>query len=217
MQLRSLRPNPHSLRWKIAALAATASAALALGVGVLVHNSTWDRAKAIARGQAVDELISATNTYERTGTPPPVAQLDFDGLPPALVEQARTQPYATAYAHPSAYRTWMWAAGPANGHLLSVQHDMTTDQLSLQALDRHMLYASLAALAVIIPTAALAAELPNRRLRRVAATARRISAGDLQARARPSGWSPPGPADTTRSTTSPRPSTTWPTRCTSVC
>lgn len=42
--------------------------------------------------------------------------------------------------------------------------------------------ASLAVLAVVLPLGALAAELPNRRLRRVARTARRIADGDLEAR-----------------------------------
>jgi len=66
--------------------------------------------------------------------------------------------------------------------VVAISVDMTPDQLSRRALDRHMWMYSLAALAVIVPLSALAAELPNRRLRRVARTARRIASGDLAAR-----------------------------------
>lgn len=59
---------------------------------------------------------------------------------------------------------------------------MTADLLTRQALDRHLWKYSLVTLAVVIPATALVMELPARRLRRVARTARRITAGDLQAR-----------------------------------
>ena len=76
------------------------------------------------------------------------------------------------------------AAQPVDGQVLAVQIDMGTEMRGLRALDRHIVMASLAALAVVVPLAALAAELPNRRLRRVARTARRIADGDLDARTR---------------------------------
>ncbi|MCZ4095422.1 sensor histidine kinase, partial [Streptomyces sp. H39-C1] len=56
------------------------------------------------------------------------------------------------------------------------------EQRSLEALDRHMRYAALAMLAVVVPLTLLAAELLLRRLRRIAGTARRIKRGDLDAR-----------------------------------
>jgi signal transduction histidine kinase len=70
-----------------------------------------------------------------------------------------------------------------HGRLLLVQMEMGTEMRDLRALDRHVLEYSLAVLAIVVPLAALAAELPNRRLRRVARTARRIADGDLDARA----------------------------------
>ncbi|WP_329572289.1 HAMP domain-containing sensor histidine kinase [Kitasatospora sp. NBC_01266] len=184
MRLKDLL-NPHSLRWKIAALAAAASAALALAVGVLVHESTWDRSTDIAENTALSHLSDATNALYRGGAVPAGVQSDSDTVPADLVERARTQRFVTAYEEQGSYTSQMWGATMMNGHLLSTVVDMTTDRVSLEALDRHMVYASLAALAVIAPVAALAAELPNRRLRRVAATARRISAGDLAARTHP--------------------------------
>ncbi|MGW3387121.1 histidine kinase dimerization/phospho-acceptor domain-containing protein [Streptomyces cinereoruber] len=59
---------------------------------------------------------------------------------------------------------------------------MTADLLTRQALDRHMWKYSLLTLGVVVPATALASELPARRLRRVARTARRITASDLDAR-----------------------------------
>lgn len=76
----------------------------------------------------------------------------------------------------------MWAARRVDGQVRAVRIDMGPDLRNLQALDRHMWLASIAVLAVVVPMAALAAELPNRRLRRVAVTARRIAGGDLGAR-----------------------------------
>lgn len=65
--------------------------------------------------------------------------------------------------------------------------DMGSEMRSLRALDRHIVMASLAVLAVVVPLAALAAELPNRRLRRVARTARRIADDDPDASVRAGG------------------------------
>jgi signal transduction histidine kinase len=77
----------------------------------------------------------------------------------------------------------MWAAQTLpGGRVVATSVDVTPDLLSRMALDRHMWKYSLATLAVIVSLSALAAELPNRRLRRVARTARRIAAGDLAAR-----------------------------------
>ncbi|GAB2710271.1 sensor histidine kinase [Kitasatospora kifunensis] len=181
MRLKELL-NPHSLRWKIAALVAVAAVAVALAVGLLVHQSTWARAKDLARDKAISQLQDAASTYRQTGTPPTGVDVDSGSLPPVLALQARAGSFATAYDDQRIYTSRMWAATVEGGHVLSTRVDMTSDRLSIEALDRHMVYASLAALAVIVPIAALAAELPNRRLRRVAATARRISAGDLRAR-----------------------------------
>ncbi|MEV3854137.1 HAMP domain-containing sensor histidine kinase [Streptomyces sp. NPDC050095] len=76
----------------------------------------------------------------------------------------------------------MWAAARTDGTVLAVAVNMTGDQLGRAALDRHMRYAALAMLAVVVPLTLLAAELTLRRLRRVAGTARRIRHGELDAR-----------------------------------
>ncbi|MFC4533836.1 ATP-binding protein [Sphaerisporangium dianthi] len=172
-----------SLRWKIAALVAVASCAVALVVGLLVHRSTFDRALDLGESRAEVALLSAMDPHQRTGPGSDAGVVETAEIPPGL---ARLLPYteevSTWYDDRDPGIPWMWAAQRSGGRTFAVKIDMGPDMRSLRALDRHIVMASLAALAVVVPAAALAAELPNRRLRRVARTARRIAAGDLEAR-----------------------------------
>jgi signal transduction histidine kinase len=174
--------NWRSLRWKIAALVAMASCAVALAVGVLVHQSTFERSMSLGRDRGFTALVFPVDHYRRTGITPADGP-DPKEIPPALLQQARsTGQFSTWYDDRRPDIPWMWAAQPVGGQVLAVRVDMGSEMRGLQALDRHMVMASLAVLAVVVPLAALAAELPNRRLRRVARTARRIAGGDLEAR-----------------------------------
>ncbi|MGW5060949.1 ATP-binding protein [Streptomyces sp. NPDC004096] len=180
--------NWRSLRWRIALLVAVACCAIALTVGVLVHRSTLDRSMNDGESKAVTQLSRALQDDERGGTAPDWLRTSPGAMPDELLRRLRarqgpTDGYATWYDgdspgdHPA-----MWAARTYRGSPVAVQVDMTSDLLTRRALDRHMWKYSLVALAVVVPLSALAAELPNRRLRRVARTARRIAAGDLAAR-----------------------------------
>ncbi|MEU0840103.1 HAMP domain-containing sensor histidine kinase [Streptomyces sp. NPDC005962] len=180
--------NWRSLRWKIAALVAVACCAIALTVGVLVHRSTLARSLNDGRAKAVTQLSRDLRDHERDATPPESLRMSPEAMPVELLRRLRAPQglrdgYATWYDgdgpgdHPS-----MWAAQMYRGSPVAVEVDMTPDLLTRRALDRHMWKYSLVALAVVVPLSALAAELPNRRLRRVAWTARRIAAGDLAAR-----------------------------------
>ncbi|MGW2556895.1 sensor histidine kinase [Streptomyces sp. NPDC001635] len=172
--------NPRSLRWKIAALAAAASCAVALAIGVLVHERTYEQSMATGQAMALYRLGTA---------PPPDGPAD-DGffrdselLPDSLVSKVRAaEGPQTWYDNRRPTVPWMWAATESHGQWTGVRVDMTFDMLSRKALDRHILYAAVAALATVIPLTALTAELLNRRLRKVAATARCIADGDLDAR-----------------------------------
>ncbi|MFI0452704.1 ATP-binding protein [Actinomadura sp. 6N118] len=179
--------NWRSLRWKIAALVAMSCCAIALTVGVLVHRSTLARSLNDGRSKAVTQLSRDLQDYERGARPPDSLRTSAEAMPVELLRrlrapQALEDGYATWYDgdgpgdHPS-----MWAAQTYRGSPVAVEVDMTSDLLTRRALDRHMWKYSLVALAVVVPLSALAAELPNRRLRRVARTARRIAAGDLAA------------------------------------
>lgn len=164
--------NWRSLRWRIAALAAVASCAIALVIGVLVHRSTFERSMSVGGDLALTAL------WEPSSFAPPV-----EVIPRPLLERIRsTGTAATWYDERRPDIPWMWAAEIADGRVHTVKIDMGPDLLSRRALDRHIVLASLAALAVVVPLAALLAELPGRRLRRVAGTARRIAGGELDAR-----------------------------------
>ncbi|MFI7134659.1 ATP-binding protein [Nonomuraea sp. NPDC050153] len=171
-----------SLRWKIAALVALASCAVALAVGVLVHQRTFDRSMSLGRDRAFSALLIVVDTYRRTGAAPADAPQPAE-VPPVLLQRARsTGRFSTWYDDRRPDIPWMWAAQAIDGQVLAVPIDMGSEIRDLQALDRTIVKASLAVLAVVVPLAALAAEAPNRRLRRVARTARRIADGDLEAR-----------------------------------
>jgi signal transduction histidine kinase len=164
--------NWRSLRWRIAALAAVASCAMALVIGVLVHRSTFERSMSVGGDRALTAL------WEPSSFASPAEE-----IPLPLLERVRsTGGAATWYDERRPDIPWMWAAEIAGGRVHTVKIDMGADLLSRRALDRHIVLASLAALAVVVPLAALLAELPGRRLRRVAGTARRIAGGELDAR-----------------------------------
>ncbi|MEV5397777.1 ATP-binding protein [Streptomyces cellulosae] len=171
--------NLRSLHWKIILLVSTACAAMALTVGVLVHESTLRRSMHEGAVKAVDQLDRAQQEARRTGRPAPLA--DPAELPDPLLRQVERHGQGTYYEDGPPAPVY-WAAEQKEGQLYALKTDMTSDLLTRQALDRHLWKYSLVTLAVAIPATALVMELPARRLRRVARTARRITAGDLQAR-----------------------------------
>lgn len=188
---RALRrfADPRSLRWKVAAGVAAAACAMALGIGILVHRTTEERSLNIGRGAAVRDLevaetafragqpsqsYPAKGAYYQTGDEVPDQLRERIGSGPGPVTWYDTRKPAQGYL--------MWAAIRVDGTVLAVSVDMGSEYRSLQALDRHMRYAALATLAVVVPGTLLAAELVLRRLRLIAGTARRIKRGDLDAR-----------------------------------
>jgi signal transduction histidine kinase len=175
--------NWRSQRWKIALLVAAACGAIALTVGVLVHRSTYERSMDVDAAQAYSALQTALAADRGSTASRLIA--DPGEMPPDLVRMVRARGNAAFYDDSHPVRPQMWAAQALpDGRMAAAFVDVTPDLLSRMALDRHMWKYSLVALAVIVPLSALAAELPNRRLRRVARTARRIAGGDLDARTR---------------------------------
>ncbi|MEU9011900.1 HAMP domain-containing sensor histidine kinase [Streptomyces sp. NPDC048479] len=173
-----------ALRWRIAALVAVAICAVAAAVGVLVHHASRDRELSQARDSARTTLDRAAVTYARTGAVQGTgAALDAPGLPGdlrGLVAKGRQgTEFTTAEERPA-----MWAARPAGGRVLSVRVDMSTTMRDIRALDTSIAWASVITTAVVLPLGVLTAGRMSRRLRTAAGTARRIAAGDLDARIR---------------------------------
>ncbi|MET7758688.1 HAMP domain-containing sensor histidine kinase [Streptomyces sp. NPDC005389] len=180
--------NPRALRWKIAALTAAACCAVAAVIGVLVHQAMAERGDRTGEQRVGARLTAAEREYTRTGTAP----LDVEILTPqqldaplarALAAKDPKGLYATWYDKKPPNWYWLWAVMPVEGdRVLVARTDMSAEVRSLQLLDRSIIKAVLAALAVIVPLAALATEPINRRLRHGSRTARAIADGDLDAR-----------------------------------
>ncbi|WP_335936383.1 sensor histidine kinase [Streptomyces sp. PTD5-9] len=177
--------DPRSFRWKVAAAVAAAACAMALGIGILVHRSTETRSLSLGRATAVRDLKEAEAEFRIEHAPSQGGSyLIGDEAPDELLKRLGSGPGPVTWYDTTkpAQGAAMWAATRTDGTVIAVRTDMLIDQLSRQALDRHMRYAAVATLAVVVPLTLLAAELPLRRLRRVTDTARRIRHGDLDAR-----------------------------------
>ncbi|MEV7355952.1 HAMP domain-containing sensor histidine kinase [Kitasatospora sp. NPDC091276] len=183
------RPARAPLRWKIAALAAATACLVAAAVGVLVHLWTAHDIRSRAEAQAFNAVYSAMDVYRRTGSLADGAELDPVDLPAALrhpVDGERHTAYdghAEGNSGPS-----YWAAqrtGGPGSPVLAIRVNLAPQLSDLPRLDVAMAVASLVALAAATPAAVYGAGLLARRLRRVAETAGRISAGDLDARTGP--------------------------------
>ncbi|WTA99001.1 HAMP domain-containing histidine kinase [Streptomyces avidinii] len=174
------------LRWKIAALAATTACLVALVVGVLVHLWTARDIRDRAGMEATNSVYSAMDVYRRTGTLAGGAELDPAELPAALRHPSDGDRRVAYDGHidgnlgPSVWGAQR-VAGPRSP-VLAVRINMSPQLHDLGRLDASMAVASLVSLAAALPLAVYGAGLVARRLRRVAETAARISAGDLDAR-----------------------------------
>ncbi|WP_413805472.1 sensor histidine kinase [Streptomyces sp. OE57] len=174
-----------TLRWRIVALVAAATCAAAAAVGVLVHHASRERELSQARDGARTTLDRAAVIYARTGAVQGSgAVLDAPGLPGDLRRLVgkghQGTEFTTGPGGPA-----MWAARPADDQVLSVRLDMSTAMRDIGALDTNIILAGLMTTAVVLPLGVLTAERMSRRLRLAAATARRIAAGDLDARISP--------------------------------
>ncbi|MFJ3903689.1 sensor histidine kinase [Streptomyces sp. NPDC090025] len=180
--------NPRALRWKIAALTAAACCAVAAVIGVLVHQAISERGNRTGQERVAARLAAAEREYTRTGTAPPDIEITSPQkleapLARALAAKDPNGLFATWYDQKPPNWYWLWAAQPVAGdRVLVARTDMSTEVRSLQLLDRSIIKAVLAALAVVVPLAALATEPMNRRLRHGSRTARAIADGDLDAR-----------------------------------
>ncbi|MFD4508830.1 ATP-binding protein [Streptomyces sp. NPDC058457] len=178
---------PHwagTLAAKSAAFITVMCCALAALLGVLVHVSVTDQTVAQARDQALARLAEATTAYEAGDALPRGARVDPRGLPPRLRALALTGERGTMVArdeddgHPV-----MWAAGPADrSRSLAVGVDYSQQARTIAGLDHSILWSSALAIGATLLVGAFAVTRVTRRLHGTAQVARRISAGDLDAR-----------------------------------
>ncbi|WP_432187660.1 ATP-binding protein [Streptomyces sp. Tue6028] len=171
-----------TLTWKAAAFITVICCGLAALLGILVHVSVTNQTVGEARGRALDRLDDVTAAYEAGDRLPPGAGVDPPGLPVTLRALAAGGKRGTMVADRAAHPT-MWAAGPADGgRALAVQYDYAQGAHTIETLDRSIVWSSALAIGATLLVGAFAVTRVTRRLHATALVARRISAGDLDAR-----------------------------------
>ncbi|MFI7318600.1 ATP-binding protein [Streptomyces venezuelae] len=171
-----------TLTWKAAVFITVMCCALAALLGALVHVSVTNQTVGQARDRALSHLDEVTERYEAGDRLGPGAGVDPVGLPSRLRELAVSGQRGTMVAaHES--RPTMWAAGPADGgRAIAVQVDYAQGARTIDGLDRAILGSSVLAIGATLLVGAFAVTRVTRRLHQTAQVARRISAGDLDAR-----------------------------------
>ncbi|MEU0742678.1 HAMP domain-containing sensor histidine kinase [Streptomyces sp. NPDC006134] len=171
-----------TLAVKAAAFITVMCCALAALLGALVHVSVTHQTVGQARDRALQRLAEATESYEAGETLRRGAGLDPPGLPESLRRMAAGGERGTMVAEYRG-RPTMWAAGPADGgRALAVGIDYAQQARTIDGLDRAIVWSSALAIGATLLVGAFAVTRVTRRLHTTARVARRITAGDLDAR-----------------------------------
>ncbi|MFG2643335.1 ATP-binding protein [Streptomyces sp. NPDC048370] len=170
-----------TLTWKSAVFITVMCCALAALLGVLVHVSVAGQTVDDFRERALTRLAGASRAYEAGDPLPRAAGIDPEGLPEELRALALRGERGTVVEEYQG-RPTMWAAGPADGRALAVRVDYSTGTEIIDGLDRSILGSSVLAIGATLLVGAFAVTRITRRLHLTAQVARRISAGDLDAR-----------------------------------
>jgi signal transduction histidine kinase len=167
---------------KAAAFITVMCCALAALLGVLVHVSVTNQTVGQARGLALSRLADATEAYEAGDTLLPNAGVDPEGLPAPLRTLAVAGERGTMVSTHDG-RPIMWAAGPVAGHrALAVAVDYSQQSRTIAGLDNSIMWSSVLAIGATVLVGVFGVTRVTRRLHGTARVARRISAGDLDAR-----------------------------------
>ncbi|MFJ6487764.1 ATP-binding protein [Streptomyces californicus] len=176
-----------SLTWKSAVFLTAMCCTLAALLGFLVHTAVTRQVVEQAREKTLSKLEAVTDAYEAGEPLPPGSGVDPPGLPGSLRALAAGGERGTLVAdapHPRHGRPGpaMWAAGPADGRALAAWTNYGHSARTIAGLDRAIIGSSLLAIAATLLAGLFAVGRVTRRLHQSARVARRISAGDLDAR-----------------------------------
>ncbi|MGW0959012.1 ATP-binding protein [Streptomyces gelaticus] len=172
-----------TLTWKSAVFISVMCCALAALLGVLVHTEVTRQTVGLAREKALSRLTDVTVAYETGEALPPGSGIDPPGLPAALRALATSGERGTLVGEHNG-RPAMWAAAPADGRALATQVDYSQSARTIDSVDGAIVGSSMLAIAATLLVGAFAVTRITRRLHQTARVARRISAGDLDARVR---------------------------------
>ncbi|MFD3805133.1 sensor histidine kinase [Streptomyces sp. NPDC058611] len=171
-----------SLRWKIALTTTMVCCMVAAALGVLVHNVVARQIVGEVRKDADRDLDHAIGHYQYGTAHGDVnAALDPPSLPRPLREVVARGETGSMVGE-RAGRPVMWAAAPADDKALAVWVPYEETRERLRDIDTAILASSALAAGVVALAGLFLANRISRRLATTAAVARRISAGDLDAR-----------------------------------
>ncbi|MFE5541976.1 sensor histidine kinase [Streptomyces sp. NPDC056492] len=171
-----------SLRWKIAMTTTAVCCAVAAVLGILVHNVVAQQIVGEVRKDADRDLDYALAQYQygtshgdvNVAVNPP----DLPGPLRTLVSRGRTG----SMVGERAGKPVMWAAGPADDKAIAIWLPYESTRHRLRDIDTAILASAALAAGVVALAGLFLANRISRRLTTTAAVARRISAGDLDAR-----------------------------------
>ncbi|MFG3117328.1 sensor histidine kinase [Streptomyces sp. NPDC048197] len=171
-----------SLRWKIALTVMAVSCAVAAVLGVLVHNAVARQTVGQVRKETRANLDTALDLFEYGTSREGInSLLDPVELPEPLRELARAGQRGSMVGSYRGHPV-MWAAAPADGQVMAVWSPYGNTRRSLENFDTAILGSAVLAAAVVALAGLFLAHRISRRLATTAAVARRITAGDLDAR-----------------------------------
>ncbi|MFE1876970.1 ATP-binding protein [Streptomyces sp. NPDC059496] len=171
-----------TLTWKATVFITLMCCGLAALLGCLVHGAMTRQTVGAAREKALTRLERTIEAYETGGRMPRGEGIDPTGLPPELRALAVGGKRGTAVGTHRG-RPVMWAAGPAaHGGAIAASVDFRASERTIVELDRAILGSSGLAIGATLLIGAFVVTRITRRLHLTAQVARRISAGDLDAR-----------------------------------
>lgn len=174
-------PWTATLTGKSAVFITVMCCALAALLSVLVHTEVTRATVSQAREEALSRLADVGAAYKAGEELPPGSGIDPPGLPASLRALAAHGRRGTLVADHNG-RPAMWAAAPADGRALATQVDYSQSARTINDLDGAIIGSSLLATGATVLVGAFAVTRVTRRLHQTARVARRISAGDLDAR-----------------------------------
>ncbi|MEV6670309.1 HAMP domain-containing sensor histidine kinase [Streptomyces sp. NPDC051162] len=170
-----------SLYGKFTLFLAVMCCVVAAVLGILVHVIVTRQTVHQARVEALERLDSAARAYSVGDPVHHQASLNPPELPPGLRDLALRGRRGTALGDDHGVAT-MWAATPAAGGVLASRLDYRHSAATIEGLDRAIIGSSTLAIGGTLLVGVFAVSRVTRRLHRTADVARRISAGDLDAR-----------------------------------
>ncbi|WP_437113564.1 sensor histidine kinase [Streptomyces roseoverticillatus] len=170
-----------SLYGKFTLFLAVVCCVVATVLGVLVHVIVTRQTVHQARSEALARLDSATKAYASGDPMHHPAALNPSDLPRRLQEMALRGERGTALGDHGGTPT-MWAAGPADAGVITARFDYRHSKDTIDGLDRAIAGSATLAIGGTLLIGVFAVSRVTRRLHRTADVARRISAGDLDAR-----------------------------------